>query len=127
LKDVGRVTGDNILSLDAAENNAQESKAMAEAAVEASAQSDAAMERVATVIDERKKKNDRIVALKNGVDDFVDKVNGDYKKIIDYETAYDDYESQLSDKNNRLNELLAEVAQLHDSIKNREEFLRTCQ
>lgn len=36
LKAVGRVTGDNILSLQAAETNAQESKAMAEAAVNVS-------------------------------------------------------------------------------------------
>ena len=36
LKAVGRVTGDNILSLQAAELNAQESKAMAEAAVNVS-------------------------------------------------------------------------------------------
>merc|ERR1712176_824543 len=41
LKAVGRVTGDNILSLQLAENNVQESKDMAEAAVNASAQSDA--------------------------------------------------------------------------------------
>merc|ERR1712176_1036089 len=87
LKAVGRVTGDNILSLQLAENNIQESKDMAEAAVNASAQSDAAMQRVAEVIDARKKKNDRIVALRNGVDAFVEKVNGDYRKIIDFETA----------------------------------------
>merc|ERR1712224_184692 len=58
LKAVGRVTGDNILSLQLAENNVQESKEMAEAAVNASEQSDAAMQRVAEVIDARKKKND---------------------------------------------------------------------
>merc|ERR1712025_665469 len=49
LKAVGRVTGDNILSLQAAELNAQESKAMAEAAVNASTQSADAMKRVADV------------------------------------------------------------------------------
>ena len=49
---------------------------------QASNDSDAAMQRVAEVIESRKKKNERIVALRNGVDDFVDKVNNDYKKII---------------------------------------------
>jgi len=127
LKAVGRVTGDNILSLQAAETNAQESKAMAEAAVNASTQSADAMKRVADVIDERKKKNDRIVALRDGVDDFVEKVNGDYQKIIDYETAYDEYETQLTEKNDRLQELINEVEVLHASIKKKEEYLRTCQ
>jgi len=127
LKAVGRVTGDNILSLQAAELNAQESKAMAEAAVNASNDSDAAMQRVAEVIESRKKKNERIVALRNGVDDFVDKVNNDYKKIIDFETAYDEYETQLTAKSDRLQELLNEVQRLHESIKNKEEYLRTCQ
>jgi uncharacterized coiled-coil DUF342 family protein len=127
LKAVGRITGDNILSLGNAENNAMESKQIAQGSVDAISTSGDTIEQVEAVIEDRRAINERIVNLRNGVDDFVSKVNGDYQKLLDYETKYDDYEAALTDKSARLEELLEQMKGLHAEITAKEERARTCQ
>ena len=47
--------------------------------------------------------------------------------ISEYDTKYQDYETKLDAKNNRLAELLADMDVLHGEITQKEEVARTCQ
>jgi chromosome segregation ATPase len=127
LKAVGRVTGDNILSLANAEQNAMESKTIAQGAVDTISQSDTAIESIEAVIADRSAKNERIVNLRKSVDDFVSTVNDDYTKLVDYDQKYQDYEAKLTDKSGRLQDLLEEMKILHEQITQNELITRTCQ
>nr|CAB3263373.1 laminin subunit beta-1 [Phallusia mammillata] len=126
LTDVENQLSDNRLELNEVLGVAEKAQNDAQAAVDNLQGQSALIDAATLEINDKKGKTDRLAALREKAEALARTVSDNANKLDQISIKFNDYDRKLNANDGILDGLLMQVEKLYQSIRDKEEFLRTC-